>query len=40
LALEYALKVAAILHGQGCDVSIIDAVALAGMSPMVAHASP
>jgi putative DNA primase/helicase len=30
---KYAAGVAAILHGQGCDVSIIDAVALAGMSP-------
>jgi len=30
---KYAASVAAILHGQGCDVSIIDTVALAGMSP-------
>ena len=30
---KYADEVAAILHGLGCEVSIIDAVALASMAP-------
>jgi hypothetical protein len=30
---KYGRKVARIIHGLGCEVSIIDAVALAGMAP-------
>jgi hypothetical protein len=37
---KYALKVAAILHGQGCDVSIIDAVALASIGSNGGHREP
>src|SRR2546428_28885 len=30
---KYGRKVARIIHGLGCEVSVIDAVALAGMAP-------
>jgi putative DNA primase/helicase len=30
---KYAGETARVLHGLGCEISIIDAVALAGMAP-------